>query len=154
MSASPIDNRPRVFQAGTLFNRRTYDRVLSSVFTRDDVRIQRATTDDVECDNSDDNDDDDDDTHEVAMDRERNEKIRHLTQVIRTEQPIDDDVARSIMEQLDDLLPPATVNQEDSMPSSSTTMSAMTTAHPYPPVHRTGLIAEHDRPHADDGHLD
>jgi hypothetical protein len=149
-----VDTRPRLFQAGILFNANTYRQILSSV---DDQQKMH----DKEEEDDDDDDDDDYDQDNIlnkeifdqrTLNNERVQEVQCLNQVVRDYQPVDDSVANIIMQQLNDILE-TTINNDDDVQSEFETSSIVSETHPYPPTNQTGPIAAHDRPYADYGHL-
>ena len=163
LTPSTMDKKPRLFKPGTLFDSNTYERILSSVHKKQN---QLAEEEEEEED-----DDDDDDAHEHHethsfsneklfdqrhLDNERDQEIQHLTQIIRKEQPVNDNIAHIIRQQLNSSLETNIHDIQESKlePSSITSTSTVSIAHPYPPIDQTGSIASHDRPYADYGHLD
>ena len=71
---------------------------------------------------------------------EREQMITYLTQRIQITQPVNDVVAKLMM---DELLNDTNENVSLLSPSSSV----------YPPVNRRGPVADHDRPFLEYGHL-
>ena len=119
-------------------------------------------------------DDDNSSDHEKMMSKknvfdqkylntEREQEIQQLTQLIRTDQPINDDIANMIMQQLN-IMSEMTINSSEHIEDSlSETCSSMVSTistyhhlryHPYPPMNLAGHVIAHDRPYADYGHLD
>jgi hypothetical protein len=149
-----VDTRPRLFQAGILFDANTYRQILSSV---DDQ--QKMHDKEEEQEEDDDNDYDKDNIlnkeifDEKALSNERAQEIQCISQVVRDDQPVDDSVANIIIQQLNDILE-TTINNDDDVQSEFETSSIVSETHPYPPTNQTGPIAAHDRPYADYGHLD
>ena len=121
----PIDTAPRLFRPGTLLNAITFEKIQSNVF---------------------DNNDDADDMKDIELFNlanlydEREQMITYLTQRIQITQPVNDVVAKLMM---DELLNDTNENVSLLSPSSSV----------YPPVNRRGPVADHDRPFLEYGHL-
>lgn len=156
MSPSPMGTRPRMFQRDTLFDKKTYEQIFSSVYNPKNINDKKEEKDDS----------DDDDTNsdhvsnealfdEKALNDEREQEIQYLSQVIQASQPMDDDLVDIIMQGFNDTLE-TTINDNDSNQAQSelqTSSLIISTQHPYPPVNQTGTVKDHDRPYADYGHL-
>jgi len=155
LSPSPLDTRPRFFQPGTLFDSNTYEQIFSSVYNND--------VDNYDANDDDDGGDDDDDNDgsnknlfdQQALYNERAQEIQQLSQVIVDNQPMDDNIAKNIMQQLQDILDTTkNMNDDNQVQSELQISSIISTEHPYPPINQTGIVDDHDRPYADYGHLD
>jgi hypothetical protein len=160
-----MDNRPRLFQPGTLFDSKTYDQILSSVYNQSN-QLEEEEKEEQEQEQDVDNDDDNISNEELFdqrhLNNERDREIQYLTQIIRDEQPMNDNIANIIMQQLNSILETTINNIEHTQDSklkpssvlSTTTTTTTTTTHPYPPIDQTAYLTPHDRPYADYGHLD
>ena len=123
----PIDTAPRLFRPGTLLNAITFEKIQSNVF---------------------DNKDDADDMKDIELFNlanlydEREQMITYLTQRIQITQPVNDVVAKLMMNEL--------LNDNNENVSSLLSSSSVSV---YPPVNRHGPVADHDRPFLEYGHL-
>ncbi|CAF4781223.1 unnamed protein product [Rotaria sp. Silwood1] len=159
MSPSPLDTRPRLFQAGSLIDSKTYAQMLSEVYAPPNIKCKEEE-EEYNSENLN-NVTDEQLFDEEVLDQQREQEIQRLTQVIRTDQPKDGNVAANIiMQQLNDILettrPTINCDNNDPMvPNQLETSSIISTVsqHPYPPVNQTGLVHDHDLPYADYGHL-
>ena len=145
-------------------------RIRSSVYGR---QIESDPTDQP-FDNSEGANDDDDDVEgtydeidereltEEALHIERAQEIQRLNKIIQDEQPLDDDMVLTMIDELNRVLEatndivkhstrdsPIQSDISVLMPTTTTT-----TTHPYPPIDQTGSMSDHDRPYGDYGHLD
>jgi hypothetical protein len=156
-SPSPLDTRPHVFQSGSLIDSKTYEQILSSIYTKPPPpNIKHIKQE------QDDNDDLNHVTNEQQQQQRFNQKtsnlqrreqeIQQLTQLIRTTQPTNDNMANVIMQQLDDILQTIVLN-DNQIQQQLETSSSLPKNHPYPPINQIGPIKDHDRPYADYGHL-
>jgi hypothetical protein len=151
LSPPPMDGRPRVFQAGSIIDTDTFHRIAVSVYGPTAMVVIN--------DDADANDDEEEEEElrempdrqpfdSTVLTQARDREIEHLTQVIRSEQPDDDDLARFIMQQLNSALDTTSIAANASSAPTTTTDHLL-----YPPMHQTGPVADHDRPYADYGHL-
>lgn len=181
VSPSPIDTKPRIFQAGCIVNNETFERIKATVYgaARSTVRNSNEQSDgdndiSIESDTSNSSDTDDEVIIEKSITRVRAQEMQQLTQSIQHNQPKDDIIASIILQQLNDALQSKTLTDgtnvtveespiSPSSPPTATTTTITTAATPsaissmslpYPPTNQTGPIADHDRPYADYGHLD
>ncbi|CAF1390193.1 unnamed protein product [Adineta steineri] len=164
MSPSPIDTKPRMFQQGTLFDQKTYEQILSSVYNPKNINDKKEERDNNHDGDGDDDDDDDNTDNdsvlneelfdEKAINDEREQEIQYLTQVIQANQPMNDDLVGIMMQEINDTLE-ITIDDDNQTQSELQTSSShiISTQHPYPPVNQTGLVKDHDRPYAEYGHL-
>ncbi|CAF4786174.1 unnamed protein product [Rotaria sp. Silwood1] len=159
MSPSPLDTRPRLFQAGSLIDSKTYVQILSEVYAPPNIKCKEEKE---EFNSEDLNDDTDEHLFDdEILNQQCEQEIQRLTQVIRSSQPEDgNETASIIMQQLNDLLATkqtAIINDNENPISQHPIGTYATTStmiqHPYPPVNQTGLVQDHDRPYADYGHL-
>lgn len=144
-----------MFQAGTLFDSDTYERILSMVYNQQKVHGKK---DEQEGYDSGDHCTDNISNEEQIFDQkhlnnERTQEIQHLIQNIRDDQPVNDYIASIIMKQLDDALAITLTNDNGNVQNKSEIGSSISTRYPYPPIIQTGPIIDHDRPYADYGHL-
>jgi hypothetical protein len=142
LNPSPIKQQPRVFRPGMLLDEAVREHANQ---VAEEIRASGAF-----------------DEQDLA-DR-RSQEIRQLSQVVHSTQPvIDDDQAQAILQQLSmaiqtiDSMVDNDNDDEDGNDNigNGNVMHAttMTSARPYPPVDQQGLVDDHDRPHAEYGHL-
>ena len=95
-----------------------------------------------------------DDEHNLVdiLNEARSKEIERLSQSIMHDRPSNhtDEVADDLIQLLDDL----SQHSISAMMESEDASTAMATRRPYPPIHQTGVVDDHDRPYADYGHLD
>ena len=94
---------------------------------------------------------------ETVMVKEEKQELQTLYRFVQNSQPTNDDITSVIIQQLNDVVDAVTdhVNQDEISREDPTTSSIQTiTSLPYPPANQIGLVADHDRPYADYGHLD
>lgn len=163
LSPSPVDLQPRFFRAGILFDSKTYEEMLSTVYHQDNItQGEDKTNDNENLEDENDEEDEEEDPifneklfDQTVLNDERAKEIQNLTQIIYNTQPSNDDLSHIIMQQLNDLL--VTIvnddNEQHTRKEFQPSSIASATLHPYPPVNQTGPIADHDRPYADYGHL-
>ena len=90
---------------------------------------------------------------QIALQTERAQEIEHLTHVILCEQPPNDQLAHALMEQLNEIVE-AVHNMHDVSGAREFVLSSLDTQASYDPsTNQTGIVADHDRPSADYGHL-
>ena len=81
-------------------------------------------------------------------------ELQRLSQEIQNEQPPNDPIANALMQLLSEIIEVIEESVNDNDHNNESEMISITTGtHPYPPVNQHGLIADHDRPYADYGHL-
>ena len=136
LSPSPIKQEPSVFRRGILFNSDIHAEI-----TRAAAEIQEQCLFD----------------EQDLVDR-RGVELEELPHIIRSSQPVDDEQAQVIMQHLDRALQTTAMAADDKEDSDNdndqiSVTSTMISTHPYPPITQQGLIADHDRPYADYGHL-
>lgn len=180
-----MDKKPRVFRPNTLFDANTFERIQSDVRKRKSKAVEIYQGDDDDDDDDNDTSDEADtilsvDLHDQSFVNDLREKqLEHLTQTIRNNRPVDDEMADIIIKHLDDFLVTTTLadhfilstttatdnktndndddsnldNQEPNRVEVSSILSSIE-KHPYPPVNQTGVVKDHDRPYVDYGHLD
>ena len=92
----------------------------------------------------------------------RVEEMQELSQFLLVEQPINDETAQFIIQNLNLALDRTkaiaapttnTISVQQQQPSASAAILP-TQQRPYPPMHQAGLVEDHDRPYAEYGHLD
>ncbi|CAF1437120.1 unnamed protein product [Adineta steineri] len=149
---SPIDQRYRMFQAGSIISPTTFARVETTVYNKINASEQGS-------------DDDDDDENNEYMSNETNANdIEHLTQLIIREKPKEhNEVADALMDLLQLVNSPIVTTTASSMMTDTNDnnidqtpemiITSSSSDHPYPPINQTGIVTEHDRPYADYGHL-
>ncbi|CAF1311227.1 unnamed protein product [Rotaria sordida] len=179
LTPSPLPNQPITFQKWSVIDRATYERVYASVyghppiptpeqekFEKNMVLLMEAEAQQEEKQEKDDNENGGQSLNEEPFDENiltqtRNHEIERLSQVIVESQPINDEIAATIIEQLDlviDAAVPVDSIVLDSVERLSTQeevplISSMIATHPYPPIYQEGIVSDHDRPYADYGHL-
>ena len=81
-------------------------------------------------------------------------ELQRLSQEIQNEQPTNDPMANGLVQQLNEIIEVIEEPVNDNEHNNESEMSSTTAkTYPYPPVNQHGLIADHDRPYADYGHL-
>ncbi|CAF3876334.1 unnamed protein product, partial [Rotaria sp. Silwood1] len=159
LTPSPIDNRPRLFRSGTLFDSNTFERIQSTVYTRqEDTKKINDEMKQVEEDDDDDNDNNNDGKNlDDIIRNARAQEIERLSQAMIKNRPIhDNEVANDLLYLLNNPTEHKTVSLvslNDDNIGYQTTTTTMLDNHPYPPINQTGPIADHDVPYADYGHL-
>ena len=149
-----------MFQEGTIVDSNTYDRLLSEATRkaeeRNNLAIHRARNSDEKVE-----------TEEIrssngSVNEERTAEIQQLSQIMIAEQPTDDEMAQFILAELNlaldrpNIITSLATNTANTQQQQSQLVASnlATQQRPYPPVNQTGLVADHDRPYADYGHLD
>lgn len=154
VTPSPIDTRPRLFQPGSLFDVGTYERIVHDV-------MEEESTKNKDIDIEDDEQYNDNDEHQLNdkiidpmhIDHERTRELERLSRVIHSEQPMNDDMTKIIMQQLDEILQGIEEMDDVATEDEHEISSMANSTRPYPPMDQSGLVADHDRPYADYGHL-
>ncbi|CAF1508106.1 unnamed protein product [Adineta steineri] len=111
---SPIKTVPYRFQAGSIIDPMTFQRVLNEVMNKETQKEQQAQNLHEQTGDDDDDDDDDDndmitDTNanlfnERQFDEELERDLQNLSQVIQTNQPMNDNLASDMIDQLSQVL--------------------------------------------------
>ncbi|CAF2794228.1 unnamed protein product [Rotaria sp. Silwood2] len=143
ITPSPIDRRPRLFRPGTIITSDRFEEIVNEVYA------EKSSHHPIDTDHKDENLD-------VVLSQMREREIECLTQFIISRPPEHDEMVQVLLSQLN--LPIHTSQQQEiSELSSSSAPPPLTTTilsqNPYPPIHQTGLVRDHDRPYADYGHL-
>ena len=149
-----MDTRPHLFQPGSLFDVSTYDRILSSVMEERATKSKDTDIDEHEqYDDSVEHHPNSETFDHMYINHQRSQELQHLSRVIHNEQPMDDDMADIVVQQLNEILDEIEDMDDDATENEQETSAMISNTHPYPPINQTGLVADHDRPHADYGHL-
>ncbi|CAF1434531.1 unnamed protein product [Rotaria sordida] len=153
---SPTDIQPRVFQAGSLFDVEAFERIKLNADKRTKITIIKEETDE-------DNDNDSKNVFDDISHPTTTNEIQRLTQLTIHERPEHHNEVADILLDLMGLVNNTTttttvstiVDINDMNIDENKTSSKMNIfSHPYVPLNQTGIVAEHDRPYADYGHLD
>jgi hypothetical protein len=141
MSPSPMNTQPRMFHEGIVFNSRTYEQILSSVYESKNMKGMEE--------------DDDEQSLNEILNQARALEIECLSQSVIRERPMHRcEVADTLIELLNNLVDNtgSSMIKSDDIDSEESSKMIVST-HPYPPINQTGLVVDHDRPYADYGHL-
>ena len=144
----PIDTRPQLSRSGALFDPNVDDQI-----SHMDFQPMKTTGTDEE------NDSGVHQSNHEMFDRmiTKNKfefELQRLSQTIQNEQPMDDPMANALMQQLNEIIEVIEESVDNNEHNNESEMSSITTGtYPYPLVNQYGLIADHDRPYADYGHL-
>lgn len=144
ITPSPIDRRPRLFRPGTIISSDRFEEIVNEVYS------EKSSHHPFDTDHENENLD-------AVLSQMREREIECLTQFIISRPPEHDEMVQVLLSQLN--LPIHTSQQQEIsvLSSSSVPPPPLTTTilsqNPYPPIHQTGLVRDHDRPYADYGHL-
>lgn len=143
-----MDTRPRVFQAGSIFNSETYEQILCSVYDQQKIYTKEEK----------DNSDNAQTFNDILNQTTTTNEIERLSQLIIRALPTSHNEVAHILLDLLDLVnnTPTTstlINVNDMNIDQISSNLIMTSSHLYTPIHQTGVVLDHDRPFADYGHL-
>ncbi|CAF4862134.1 unnamed protein product [Rotaria sp. Silwood1] len=159
MTPSPIDTQPRIFQAGSLFNLETFERIKLNT----DERTKKTMIKKEEKTNEDNDNGSKQVSNDISNSTTTTNEIERLTQLIIRERPADhNEVADTLLYMIGLVNNPTTTSSmidvddmnTDNHQTTSSLSKVIISTQPYIPLNQTGIVAEHDRPYADYGHLD
>ncbi|CAF5089870.1 unnamed protein product, partial [Rotaria sp. Silwood1] len=158
MTPSPIDTQPRIFQAGSLFNLETFERIKLNT----DERTKKTMIKKEEKTNEDNDNGSKQVSNDISNSTTTTNEIERLTQLIIRERPADhNEVADTLLYMIGLVNNPTTTSSmidvddmnTDNHQTTSSLSKVIISTQPYIPLNQTGIVAEHDRPYADYGHL-
>lgn len=156
-TAPPVYQRARIFRPAELHNSSKHEKLFTSIYQKTDSEAATNEDDDGAKDHGPSVEEKQQDLHQ-GLSQERQNEIIALARESTSQQPPNDELARSILTQLD-IRPNDTDRTGSRMNFDETNVpenvpSSMSSQHSYPPMNRTGPIDDHDRPFAAYGHLD
>lgn len=131
ITPSPLDNRPRYFRPGSIIDDTTYHRITNSTMDNNFLNIEMEE-------------------ENLTNDNQSSS----VSSIIHMEKPMNDPIADALVECLDQI-DEVHDGIDDNVTENESECDSIiiTSSHPYPPINRTGQVADHDRPFADYGHL-
>ena len=159
-TAPPIYIPPRIFRPAELHHSSKHEDVFTAFYKTKAAIALLASND---------NEDNEMETEEQCVEAEqrvlrtslfedRQREMQELAQQTSSQRPPNDGMARTLFDMLNlqlDADDSALGSKENTEARPQEVTASFTTSqHPYPPIHRTGPVADHDRPFATYGQLD